>query len=50
MPAPAKIFPREFRLETVIDEMRDKGTIKVPHFQRDYVWERTRVAKRFSYR
>lgn len=48
MPAPSKIYPRDFRLETVIAEMRDKGTIKVPHFQRDYVWERTRVAKLFD--
>jgi len=48
MPAPSKIYPRDFRLETIMAEMRDKGTIKVPHFQRDYVWERTRVAKLFD--
>lgn len=44
----SKIEVRQPNLKTQLDEMKSRGTLRIPRFQRDYVWERTRVAKLFD--
>lgn len=44
----ARIEVRPSTLKNQIDEMKDRGTLRIPRFQRDYVWERTRIAKLFD--
>jgi len=44
----SNISIRSVNLFDLLTEMRSKGTIRIPHFQRDYVWERTRVADLFD--
>ncbi len=41
----AQIGIRSQTLDSLIGEMHNKGTLRIPRFQRDYVWERTRVAQ-----
>ena len=43
----SKIEVKHSNLNDVIYEM-NKGILRIPRFQRDYVWERTRVAKLFD--
>ena len=42
---PAQVVIRPQSLLSLIREMHEKGAIRIPRFQRDYVWERTRVAQ-----
>ena len=48
MPEPAKIEIRQISLETLIADMESKGIPRIPRFQRDYVWERSKVAVLFD--
>ena len=43
----SKIEVKHSNLNDIIYEM-SKGILRIPRFQRDYVWERTRVAKLFD--
>jgi len=47
MPEESKIEVKAKNLNTVLSEM-ERGILRVPRFQRDYVWERTRIAKLFD--
>jgi len=47
MPEESKIEVKVKNLNTVLSEM-ERGILRVPRFQRDYVWERTRIAKLFD--
>lgn len=47
MPEASKIEVKHSNLNDIIYEM-SKGILRIPRFQRDYVWERTRVAKLFD--
>lgn len=47
MPEEAKIEVKQKTLNTVLGEI-ERGVLRIPRFQRDYVWERTRVAKLFD--
>lgn len=47
MPEESKIEVKSKTLNTVLSEM-ERGILRVPRFQRDYVWERTRIAKLFD--
>ena len=48
MPQSTKIEIRNIRLETLLSDMETKGVLRIPRFQRDYVWERSKVAKLFD--
>jgi hypothetical protein len=48
MPESTKIDVRYFRLETLLVDMESKGIPRIPRFQRDYVWERSKVAVLFD--
>src|ERR1017187_8864065 len=45
MAQPTKIEIRNIRLENLIADMESKGILRIPRFQRDYVWERSTVAE-----
>lgn len=45
MPQPTKIEIRHTRLENLLVDMESKGVLRIPRFQRDYVWERSKVAE-----
>src|ERR1022692_3283483 len=45
MAQPTKIEIRNIRLENLIADMESKGILRIPRFQRDYVWERSKVAE-----
>jgi hypothetical protein len=45
MPQSTKIEIRNIRLETLLSDMETKGILRIPRFQREYVWERSKVAK-----
>src|SRR4029077_17108250 len=45
MPQSTKIEIRNIRLETLLSDMETKGSLRIPRFQREYVWERSKVAK-----
>jgi hypothetical protein len=45
MPEPTKIEIRNSGLQTLIVSMETAGILRIPRFQRDYVWERPKVAK-----
>jgi uncharacterized protein with ParB-like and HNH nuclease domain len=45
MPQSTKIEIRNIRLETLLGDMETKGFLRIPRFQRDYVWERSKVAQ-----
>jgi len=44
MPESTKIEIRNIKLETLLGDMESKGIPRIPRFQRDYVWERSKVA------
>lgn len=44
MPQATKIEIRHVRMENLLVDMESKGFLRIPRFQRDYVWERTKVA------
>jgi hypothetical protein len=48
MAQPTKIEIRNIRLENLIADMESKGILRIPRFQRDYVWERAKVAELFD--
>jgi uncharacterized protein with ParB-like and HNH nuclease domain len=48
MAQPTKIEIRNIRLENLIADMESKGILRIPRFQRDYVWERSKVAELFD--
>jgi len=48
MSQPTKIEIRNIRLENLIADMESKGILRIPRFQRDYVWERSKVAELFD--
>src|ERR1035441_9718826 len=48
MAGKSKIAIAQPKLFDLIYEIGNKGTIRIPRFQRDYVWERPRVAKLFD--
>jgi hypothetical protein len=48
MPESTKIEIRNIRLETLLGDMESKGIPRIPRFQRDYVWERSKVAELFD--
>src|SRR5689334_11037810 len=48
MPQSTKIEIRNIRLETLLADMETKGNLRIPRFQRDYVWERSKVAQLFD--
>jgi len=45
MPGKSKISISQPRLSDLIYEIGNRGTIRIPRFQRDYVWKRPEVAK-----
>lgn len=45
MPESTKIEIRNIPLSKLLDEMESRGSLRIPRFQRDYVWERLKVAK-----
>jgi uncharacterized protein with ParB-like and HNH nuclease domain len=48
MPEPTKIEIRHTRLENLLVDIESKGILRIPRFQRDYVWERSKVAEAFD--
>jgi hypothetical protein len=48
MPESTKIEIRNIKLETLLGDMESKGIPRIPRFQRDYVWERSKVAVLFD--
>jgi hypothetical protein len=48
MPESTKIEIHNISLQTLLVDMETKGIPRIPRFQRDYVWERSKVAVLFD--